>query len=125
VGERGVRLSGGQRQRIAIARAFLKDPPILILDEATAALDAESEALIHDALRRLMQGRTTFIIAHRLSTVTTADRIIVLERGLIRESGRHADLLARGGPYRRLFDEQFRAAEPLAERRERPLRTAL
>ncbi len=124
VGERGVRLSGGQRQRIAIARAFLKDPPILILDEATAALDAESEALIHDALRRLMHGRTTFIIAHRLSTVTSADRIIVLERGMVRESGRHAELLAHGGPYRRLFDEQFRAAEPSATQRETPLRTA-
>ena len=108
VGERGLRLSGGQRQRVAIARAFLKDPPILILDEATAALDSESENLIHDALRRLMHGRTTFIIAHRLSTVMNADRIVVIEQGTIREMGRHADLLACGGVYTQLYTEQFR-----------------
>jgi subfamily B ATP-binding cassette protein MsbA len=107
VGERGLRLSGGQRQRIAIARAFLKDPRILILDEATAALDSESENLIHDALRRLTRGRTTFIIAHRLSTVMNADRIAVLERGAVCEVGRHADLLARGGVYGQLYQEQF------------------
>ncbi len=110
VGERGLRLSGGQRQRIAIARTFLKDPPILILDEATAALDSESENLIHDALRRLMRGRTTFIIAHRLSTVINADRIIVIEQGTIREVGRHAELLTRGGVYSQLYEEQFRPA---------------
>ena len=108
VGERGLRLSGGQRQRVAIARTFLKDPPILILDEATAALDSESENLIHDALRRLMHGRTTFIIAHRLSTVMNADRIVVIEHGEICEIGRHADLLTRGGVYSQLYEEQFR-----------------
>jgi subfamily B ATP-binding cassette protein MsbA len=113
VGERGLRLSGGQRQRVAIARTFLKDPPILILDEATASLDSESENLIHDALRRLMQGRTTFIIAHRLSTVLSADRILVMERGRIVDSGRHVDLLARGGVYRRLYEGQFRDSQPL------------
>jgi subfamily B ATP-binding cassette protein MsbA len=113
VGERGLRLSGGQRQRVAIARTFLKDPPILILDEATASLDSESENLIHEALRRLMQGRTTFIIAHRLSTVLSADRILVMERGHIVDSGRHADLLARGGVYRRLYEGQFRDSQPL------------
>jgi ABC-type multidrug transport system fused ATPase/permease subunit len=107
VGERGIRLSGGQRQRVAIARTFLKDPPILILDEATAALDSESENLIHDALRRLMRGRTTFIIAHRLSTVMNADRIVVIEQGTIREIGRHAELLGRGGVYTQLYEEQF------------------
>jgi ABC-type multidrug transport system fused ATPase/permease subunit len=107
VGERGLRLSGGQRQRVAIARTFLKDPPILILDEATAALDSESENLIHDALHRLMRGRTTFIIAHRLSTVMNADRIVVIERGSICDVGRHRDLLARGGVYSQLYDEQF------------------
>jgi len=110
VGERGVRLSGGQRQRVAIARTFLKNPPILILDEATAALDSESENLIHDALHRLMRGRTTFIIAHRLSTVMDADRIVVVDAGAIREVGRHADLLARSGVYRQLYEEQFREA---------------
>jgi subfamily B ATP-binding cassette protein MsbA len=108
VGERGLRLSGGQRQRMAIARTFLKDPRILILDEATAALDSESENLIHDVLRRLMHGRTTFIIAHRLSTVMNADRIVVIERGAICEVGRHADLLARRGVYSQLYQEQFR-----------------
>jgi ABC-type multidrug transport system fused ATPase/permease subunit len=111
VGERGLRLSGGQRQRVAIARTFLKDPPILILDEATAALDSESENLIHDALRRLMHGRTTFIIAHRLSTVMHADRIVVIEKGTICEVGRHTELLARRGVYSQLYDEQFRPAQ--------------
>jgi len=114
VGERGLRLSGGQRQRVAIARTFLKDPPVLILDEATAALDSESENLIHDALRRLMHGRTTFIIAHRLSTVMNADRIVVIERGMISETGRHAELLTRSGVYRLLYEEQFRATERIA-----------
>jgi subfamily B ATP-binding cassette protein MsbA len=107
VGERGLRLSGGQRQRVAIARTFLKNPPILILDEATAALDSESENLIHDALRRLMRGRTTFIIAHRLSTVLNADRIVVIESGRIHEIGRHDELLANDSVYRQLYEEQF------------------
>jgi ATP-binding cassette, subfamily B, putative efflux pump len=113
VGERGLRLSGGQRQRVAIARAFLKNPRILILDEATAALDSESENLIHDALRRLMRGRTTFIIAHRLSTVINADRIVVIEQGEILEIGRHTDLLARGGVYSQLYVEQFRTVDAI------------
>jgi subfamily B ATP-binding cassette protein MsbA len=113
VGERGLRLSGGQRQRVAIARTFLKNPPILILDEATAALDSESENLIHDALRRLMRGRTTFIIAHRLSTVMNADRIVVIEAGTICEIGRHGDLLTRSSVYRQLYEEQFRQPQAL------------
>jgi ABC-type multidrug transport system fused ATPase/permease subunit len=87
----------------------LKNPPILILDEATAALDSESENLIHDALHRLMRGRTTFIIAHRLSTVIDADRIVVVDAGIIREVGSHTELLARSGVYRQLYEEQFRA----------------
>jgi len=104
VGEAGGRLSGGQRQRLAIARALLKDPPILILDEATSALDTESERAVQDALERLMAGRTTLVIAHRLSTVRRADQIVVLERGRLVERGRHAELLALGGVYRRLHD---------------------
>jgi len=109
VGERGQQLSGGQRQRLAIARAVLKDPRILLLDEATSALDAESEALVKDALARLMVGRTTLIIAHRLSTVASADRVLVVEDGRIVEAGRHAELVARGGLYRRLVERQLRA----------------
>ena len=111
LGERASRLSMGQRQRITIARALLKDPPILVLDEATSALDAESEALVQDALERLMVGRTSVVIAHRLSTVRRADRIVVLEAGRIVEQGRHAELLARGGVYARLHELQFRDAE--------------
>jgi ATP-binding cassette subfamily B protein len=107
VGERGVRLSGGQKQRVAIARALLKDPPILVLDEATSALDAESEHLVQEALERLMQGRTTLIIAHRLSTVRAADRVVVLDGGKVAESGTHDDLIQRRGLYRRLVERQF------------------
>jgi subfamily B ATP-binding cassette protein MsbA len=107
IGERGKRLSGGQRQRLAIARAILKDPPILILDEATSALDSESERLVQLALANLMKGRTTLVIAHRLATVRKADRILMIEGGLIAEVGTHEELLRRGGLYRRLHDLQF------------------
>ena len=107
VGERGVRLSGGQRQRLAIARAFLKDPPILILDEATSDLDAESEFMVQQALASLMQGRTVLVIAHRLATVRNADRIVVVHNGRIAEIGRHDELLARDGVYRRLHALQM------------------
>jgi subfamily B ATP-binding cassette protein MsbA len=108
LGERGTRLSMGQRQRITIARALLKDPPLLILDEATSALDAESEVLVQRALERLMQGRTSIVIAHRLATVRNADRILVLERGQIVEQGTHQALLARAGVYARLYELQFK-----------------
>jgi len=107
LGERGTRLSGGQRQRLAIARALLSDPPILILDEATSALDTESERLVQEAVDRLLQGRTVFVIAHRLSTVTHADQIVVLDRGEIIERGTHAELLAKRGAYSRLYTLQF------------------
>ena len=107
VGERGVKLSGGQRQRIAIARAILKDPVILLLDEATSALDSESEMLVQEALQNLMQNRTSFVVAHRLSTIRNADQIIVLEDGRIRETGTHDELIQiEGGLYRYLNDLQ-------------------
>ncbi len=118
VGEGGARLSGGQRQRLAIARALLKDPPILVLDEATSALDAESERAVQEALERLMAGRTVLVIAHRLSTVRRADQLAVLDAGRVVERGRHADLLAAGGLYRRLHDLQVFEAPPDAAKTE-------
>ena len=112
VGERGTQLSGGQRQRIAIARAILRDPPILILDEATSALDSESERLVQEAMERLLVGRTVFVIAHRLSTVQKADQILVMEAGRIVEVGEHEALLVAGGLYRRLHELQFQSPPP-------------
>ena len=120
VGERGVRLSGGQRQRIAIARALLRDAPILVLDEALSAVDAESEAVIQEALDRLMQGRTTLIFAHRLSSVIGADRIFALDDGRVAETGTHAELMARRGAYHRLMAAQ--AQDERAVRRGRASR---
>ncbi len=116
VGERGVKLSGGQRQRVAIARALLRDARLLLLDEATSSLDSESEALVQEALERLMDGRTTFIIAHRLSTVETADCLFVLDDGRIVQRGTHDELMREGGLYRRLASYQFR--EPSDEQTE-------
>ena len=112
IGERGVRLSGGERQRLAIARALLKNAPVLILDEATSALDSESESLVQSALHNLMSGRTVFVIAHRLSTVRRADRIVVIENGTIVDVGAHEDLMKKFGTYRRLYELQFANADP-------------
>ena len=107
VGERGIKLSGGQRQRVAIARALLKDPKILVLDEATSSLDSESENVVQEALETLMQGRTTLVIAHRLSTVRDADRLVVIHEGRLVEEGTHDSLMARGGLYNDLYAAQF------------------
>jgi subfamily B ATP-binding cassette protein MsbA len=107
IGDRGVRLSGGQRQRLCVARALLKDAPILVLDEATSALDTESEAMVQKALANLMENRTTLVIAHRLSTIMHADRIIVLDQGRAVEVGSHQELIAQNGLYRKLYDMQF------------------
>jgi ATP-binding cassette subfamily B protein len=107
VGERGIQLSGGQKQRVAIARALLKDPPILILDEATSALDAESEYLVREALERLMRNRSSVVIAHRLSTVRSADQVVVLDGGRMLETGSHDQLMATDGLYRRLIQHQL------------------
>ena len=115
IGERGLLLSGGERQRLSIARAILKDAPILILDEATSALDSESESLVQSALQNLMTGRTVFVIAHRLSTVRRADRILVLENGMIAEEGSHECLMSQTGTYRRLYDLQFEDVEAASE----------
>src|SRR5688572_10625977 len=106
IGDRGLKLSGGQRQRLSIARAVLKNPPILILDEATSALDTESERLVQEAIQNLMKNRTSLVIAHRLSTIQFADRIVVMQNGKIAEQGSHQELLALGGVYRRLSDLQ-------------------
>ena len=105
-GERGVKLSGGQRQRIAIARALLADCPVLVLDEATSALDSESEQLVQDALATLMRGRTSIVVAHRLSTVASLDRIVVLDGGKVAEDGPHAQLIEQGGEYANLWSRQ-------------------
>mgnify|MGYP001334747079 CR=1 FL=1 len=115
VGERGYRLSGGEKQRLAIARVILKDPEILVLDEATSSLDTISERLIQAALERLMHGRTSFVIAHRLSTILTADTILVIDRGHIVERGTHQELLAKGGLYSNLYEEQFKDQAEEAE----------
>jgi ATP-binding cassette subfamily B protein len=118
VGEKGITLSGGQRQRIAVARALLMNPHILILDDSTSSVDTQTERLIQKALNRLMEGRTTFVIAHRLSTVRRADRILVMDQGRIVEQGTHVELLALNGPYREIYDLQLRDQERFREQAE-------
>jgi subfamily B ATP-binding cassette protein MsbA len=108
IGDRGVKLSGGEKQRLAIARALFKNPPILIFDEATSSLDSESEALVQEAIDRLMKGRTVFVIAHRLSTIQNVDKIVVLEHGRIVQMGDHDSLMQQGGLYRKLYQMQFK-----------------
>src|SRR5262249_41610345 len=120
IGERGAQLSGGERQRISVARAFLKDAPILILDEPTSAIDSKTEAIILDALDRLMVGRTTFMIAHRLSTIGHADLILVINHGQLVEQGGHEELLRRNGLYKQLHEMQTRPERPKAEVAGRP-----
>ena len=120
IGERGLTLSGGQRQRLSLARTLLQNPRILILDEATSSLDSESENLITEALQRVMEGRTCLIIAHRLSTVIGADRILVLKEGRLVEQGPHEQLLAAGGYYRYLFEQQFGPLQELMAKAEMP-----
>jgi ATP-binding cassette subfamily B protein len=119
VGDRGIQLSGGQRQRTALARAILVEPTILILDDATSSVDMETEHLIEQALEEVMRGRTTFVIAHRLSTVKRADEVLVLEKGEIVERGTHDELIARQGPYRRIYDVQMRDQEEFIQARAR------
>jgi ABC-type multidrug transport system fused ATPase/permease subunit len=109
IGDRGVQLSGGQRQRIAIARALLKNPQILILDEATSSLDVESEALVQEAIDRLVKGRTTLVIAHRLSTIRNANKIVVVENGSIEQIGTHEELIGETGTYRKLYHLQIKS----------------
>ena len=111
IGDRGVKLSGGERQRLSIARALLKNPPILILDEATSSLDTESEILVQQAIERLMEGRTSVVIAHRLSTIKNADKIVVIAKGEIVEVGKHSELLEKNGIYSKLHNIQFRYQE--------------
>jgi ATP-binding cassette subfamily B protein len=124
VGERGYRLSGGEKQRLAIARVILKDPRVLVLDEATSSLDSQSEALIQEALEKIMEHRTSIVIAHRLSTILAADLILVVDRGRIIEQGKHAELLENGGLYAQLYETQFRSQrngfQPLTSDAERP-----
>ena len=112
VGEHGLQLSGGQRQRVAVARALIKDAHLILLDEATAALDSESEKLVQDAIAHLTKGRTTLVIAHRLHTVAHADRILVIENGVVAESGRHEELLRKNGRYASLYRLQLKGDEP-------------
>ena len=111
IGDRGTKLSGGQKQRLVIARAILKNPPVLLFDEATSALDSSAEAEVQAAIEKLMEGRTSFVIAHRLSTVQSASRIVVIDRGCIVESGTHSGLLEENGVYRHLYDLQFANTE--------------